>query len=90
MRKIIQIAASPADDGADLFSLCNDGTVFALYSRGWTEMPAIPQPDPKTPESKLFYIDCYANELMGGGDEEVSHESRSIGSQLKSMLSGKD
>ena len=40
-RKVVQIAAA----GEDLFALCDDGTTWALGSKGWTQLPAIPQPE---------------------------------------------
>lgn len=91
MRKIIQIAASADEEnGADLFALTNDGVVFILSNKGWKEMPPIPQLDPQSPESKLMDIEFYAQELMGGGDVEMSHEARRIGRELESMLSPKE
>jgi hypothetical protein len=40
-RKVVQIAAA----GEDLFALCDDGTTWTLGSKGWIELPAIPQPE---------------------------------------------
>jgi len=31
--------------GRDLVALCNDGTMWCLGSSGWTQLPAIPQPE---------------------------------------------
>jgi hypothetical protein len=51
-RAIIQIAATARPDGdADLYALCNDGTLWGLTS-GWTEMPPIPQDESQDPLSK--------------------------------------
>lgn len=40
-RKVVQIAATEND----LCALCNDGTMWTLGSSGWTQLPAIPQPE---------------------------------------------
>ena len=40
-RKIIQIAAN----AEGVFSLCDDGSVFALSRGDWRQVPAIPQGD---------------------------------------------
>ena len=40
-RKVVQIAPV----GSMLYALCDDGTMWCLGSSGWTQLPAIPQPE---------------------------------------------
>ena len=40
-RKVVQIAAAEQD----ICALCDDGTTWTLGSKGWTQLPAIPQPE---------------------------------------------
>jgi len=40
-RNVVQIAGA----GNYLCALCNDNTVWSLGSSGWTQLPAIPQPE---------------------------------------------
>jgi hypothetical protein len=40
-RKVVQIAATEND----VCALCDDGTTWTLGSKGWTQLPAIPQPE---------------------------------------------
>ena len=47
-RKITQITVSDESDGATLYAVCNDGTVWfrfpILPDRPWRQLPPIPQP----------------------------------------------
>jgi hypothetical protein len=40
-RKVVQIAAAEND----VCALCDDGTVWSLGSKGWHQLPSIPQPE---------------------------------------------
>jgi hypothetical protein len=40
-RKVVQIAAA----SAELYALCDDDTMWILGHPGWTQLPAIPQPE---------------------------------------------
>ena len=44
MRKIVQISAAPVNavPTTEVFALCDDGSVWALW-KGWSRLPDIPQ-----------------------------------------------
>jgi len=56
IRKVIQFSAAARPDGgdADVYALCNDGTLWQLVTGHWQEMPAIPQDESKDPLAKLY------------------------------------
>lgn len=44
-RKVVQISATNMkNEYADIYALCDDGTIFASYNKsGWEKLPEIPQ-----------------------------------------------
>lgn len=67
MRRIaIQLVGTARPDGdAELFALCNDGTMWQLVGSGqWHEMPGIPQTESEDPLAKLYARNVDLNEAL--------------------------
>jgi hypothetical protein len=102
VRQAIQIVGTSTPDGdADLFALCNDGTIWGLgHSGQWVEMPAIPQDESKDPlatlraknidlREKIVDLEKTLDTLRNMGEALVDHRSpikKGVGCSILKIL----